>query len=116
MFCVAPAIFLLTYPQAHNEEAIRRKILEKVLTFTSHPDVSSLSSTSENRPAENSDVDPTLINASDADSSGDSRIVAKSIEGEDDLVDVSMQDAPDKVTTDEDADEYVTCFRTYIIS
>lgn len=52
-------------------------------------------------------MDPTLISASDADFSGDSRIVAKSIEGEDDLVDVSMQDAPEKSSTEEVADEYV---------
>lgn len=106
-FCTPAPIGLLTSLQAHNEDAIRRKILEKVLTFTSHPDVSSLSSAADNQPNEPSDVDPTLISASDADSSGDSRIVAKSIEGEDDLVDVSMQDAPEKSSTEQDADEYV---------
>lgn len=101
----------LTSIQARNEDAIRRKILEKVLTFTSHPDVSSLVSTADNRLAENLDVDPALINASDADSSGDSRIVAKSIEGEDDLVDVSLQDVAAGASPEQDADEYVTWSR-----
>lgn len=57
-------------------------------------------------------MNPGLINASDAETSGDSRIVAKSIEGEDDLVDVSMQDAPEKSSTEQDADEYVVCSQT----
>lgn len=83
--------------------------MEKVLTFTSHPEVSALSSSAEIDTVENSDGDPSLIGASDVEASGDSRIVAKSIEGEDDLVDVSMQDAPENASTEQDADEYVVC-------
>ena len=33
--------------------------------------------------------------ASDVDSAGDSKVVAKSVEGEDDMVDVTMRDASD---------------------
>ena len=36
-----------------------------------------------------------VTNASDIDSSGDGKVVAKSVEGEDDIVDVTMKDAND---------------------
>lgn len=58
-------------------------------------------------------MNPSLISAPDAETSGDSRIVAKSIEGEDDLVDVSMQDAPDRSSTEQDAEEYVIYSRIF---
>lgn len=80
--------------------------------------MSSLALAAQNQPAENPEVDPTLISASDEDSSGDTQIVAKSIEGEDDLVDVSMQDSPEKSSTEQDADEYVVYFQicTFVIN
>jgi ubiquitin carboxyl-terminal hydrolase 4/11 len=73
--------------QARDVEVIRRRVLEKVLTFTtkSFDEDSDGSDTAEN-------TDPEIITApaSDADSSGDSKVVAKSIEGEEDLVSVDM--------------------------
>lgn len=80
--------------KARNEAAIRRKILEKVGTFTTHPGFN----VSDNEDIEEStdSIDPDLVvtTASDADSSGDSgKVVASSIDGEDDVVDVTMKDS-----------------------
>lgn len=41
---------------------------------------------------EHTDSDQLLVTTSDVDSSGDAAVTAQSVEGEDDLVDVSMQD------------------------
>lgn len=64
---------------------IRRKILEKVATFTSY---SSL-----HEEDENSNSDIVITTGSDADSSGDGKVTATSVDGEDDVVDVTMKDA-----------------------
>jgi ubiquitin carboxyl-terminal hydrolase 4/11/15 len=45
--------------------------------------------------ADSGDADMVLTTSSDADSSGDSKVVANSVDGEDELVDVTMKDAPD---------------------
>lgn len=90
---------LLTSDQARDDDVIRRKILEKVATFTTYRPLTSLhngqvtETSVQDAPAEQ---EPSLINASDADSARDSGVVAKSVEGEDDIVDVSMEDAPKK--------------------
>lgn len=81
---------------------IRRKILEKVATFTTYRPLTSLpngqvmETSMQNASAEQ---ELSVINTSDADSARDSGVVAKSVEGEDDIVDVSMQDAPEKNPT-----------------
>ncbi len=46
---------------------------------------------------DNTDQDLSVTISSDVDSSGDSKVVAKSVEGEDDMVDVTMKDADDAV-------------------
>lgn len=100
----ASACVVLTFVQARDEDIIRRKILEKIATFTTY---SPLAYSHDGEPTESSDQDPSLINASDADSSGDGRVVAKSVEGEDDIVDVSMQDAPQVNVAPEDVEKCV---------
>ncbi len=84
-----PHFIVLTPEEARDMEAIRRKILEKVATFTTWSQLAA---------DEDSDeaTDPELVNttASDVDSAGDSKVIAKSVEGEDDMVDVTMRDAP----------------------
>ncbi len=84
-----PHFIVLTPEEARDTEAIRRKILEKVATFTTWSQLAA---------DEDSDeaTDPELVNttASDVDSAGDSKVIAKSVEGEDDMVDVTMRDAP----------------------
>ncbi|KAL2130537.1 hypothetical protein VTI74DRAFT_6258 [Chaetomium olivicolor] len=85
-----PHFIVVTREEATDLEAIRRKILEKVATFTTSPMLREEPDTAETV------EDPEMVNtASDADSAGDSKIVAKSVEGEEDMVDVTMRDAGD---------------------
>lgn len=44
---------------------------------------------------ENTDSEMVVTNSSDADSAGDSKVIAQSVGSEDDMVDVSMKDATD---------------------
>lgn len=69
---------------------IRRKILEKAFTFTT---LRMRIADDETDTAENTDPEMVTAPTSDADSSGDSKFVAKSVEGEEDIVDVTMKDA-----------------------
>ncbi|KXX75992.1 putative ubiquitin carboxyl-terminal hydrolase 12, partial [Madurella mycetomatis] len=86
-----PHFIVLTPEEARNMEVIYRKILEKVATFTTLPQLSAAEDGSGSET-----TDPEIVNtASDVDSAGDSKIVAKSVEGEEDIVDVTMQDAAD---------------------
>ena len=69
---------------------IKRKILEKVATFTTHSafqdeDESTSESVSES-------IDPELVHTTGSESSGDSKVVANSVDGEDGLVDVTMKE------------------------
>ncbi|KIL90912.1 hypothetical protein FAVG1_05607 [Fusarium avenaceum] len=85
---VAPPSFIcFTKEEASDIDLIRRKVLEKVATFSTWTKL-------RDGPEENSDnVDGEVVtSASDADSSGDSKVVAKSVESEDDIVDVHMKD------------------------
>lgn len=99
---VPPPHFIVVTPEeARDMEAIRRKILEKVATFTTWSQF-----------AEDADAADTtdlemVNNASDVDSAGDSKVVAKSVEGEDDMVDVTMKDSADsqKAGTSAPSDE-----------
>ncbi|OIW34047.1 UCH-domain-containing protein [Coniochaeta ligniaria NRRL 30616] len=77
-----PHFIVLTPEEARSEDVIRRKILEKVATFSTH------SSLHEDDSAES--TEPELVTTS---SDGDSQVVAKSVEGEEELVDVTMNDA-----------------------
>lgn len=88
-----PHFIVLTPEEARDMEAIRRKILEKVATYTTWPQLASYREDSDAAEA----TDSEMVNnpASDVDSAGDSKIVAKSVEGEDDMVDVTMRDASD---------------------
>ncbi|KAI1267359.1 hypothetical protein F5Y18DRAFT_336069 [Xylariaceae sp. FL1019] len=92
MAACIPHFIMLTPQEARSEDIIRRKVLEKVATFTKHPwfvrsDDSDGSETTE----------PEMIgpNGSDTGSSIEGKVVAQSIRGEDDLVDVQMKDATD---------------------
>jgi ubiquitin carboxyl-terminal hydrolase 4/11/15 len=69
---------------------IRRKILEKLATFTTHP-VFHEDDEEANESAADS-LDPDLVLTAGSDSSGDSKVVANSIDGEDELVDVTMKE------------------------
>ncbi|SPO02727.1 uncharacterized protein DNG_05402 [Cephalotrichum gorgonifer] len=89
---VPPHFIILTREEARSQDAIRRKILEKVASFSTWSILTEGEDT-DTETADNTDADMALT--SDADS-GDSKVVAKSVEGEDDMVDVAMKDVPGK--------------------
>lgn len=70
---------------------IKRKILEKVATFSTHPSFEDEYDV-DRSVADSNDADLVITTGSDADSSGDGKVVASSIDGEDELVDVVMKD------------------------
>ncbi|KAB5570814.1 hypothetical protein GE09DRAFT_1055598 [Coniochaeta sp. 2T2.1] len=81
---VPPHFIVLTVDEACDEDIIRRKVLEKVATYSTfsvlHQDGDDSAQSTE----------PELVNTS---SDGDSQLIAKSVEGEEELVDVHMKDA-----------------------
>jgi ubiquitin carboxyl-terminal hydrolase 4/11/15 len=72
---------------------IRRKVLEKVATLTTHHFFNQEDESDEEGSSDNIDPDIVVTTASDADSSGDGKVMATSIDGEDELVDVTMKDS-----------------------
>jgi len=84
--------------KARSEDIIRRKVLEKVATLTTQ----NLSDDDEpdHSVADSGETDMVLTTSSDADSSGGSKVVANSIDGEDELVDVTMNDVKESVESD----------------
>jgi ubiquitin carboxyl-terminal hydrolase 4/11/15 len=101
---------LLTREEALNYDMIQRKVLEKVATF------STWSKLAQGREAESTgtpDADMVLTTASDADSSADGKIAAHSVEGEDDMVDVTMKDANDASTSQQTATEEPQVLRQF---
>jgi len=84
---------VLTCFQARNEDVIKRKILEKVATFSSYGGLHEDEDETSESIADSVDPDLVLTTGSDADSSGGSKVVATSIDGEDGLVDVTMKES-----------------------
>ncbi|QSZ33484.1 hypothetical protein DSL72_005052, partial [Monilinia vaccinii-corymbosi] len=86
-----PHFVVLTPQEARSEDAIKRKILEKVATFTTWPNIND----EEDPSSASESIDPELVvtTGSDADSSGDSKFVTQSLDGEDEFVDVAMKDS-----------------------
>lgn len=80
-----PHFITLTREEASDYDAIQRKVLEKIATFSTWSKL--------NGDDEVDGADTDMVAASDADSSGDGKIAAKSVEGEEDMVDVTMKDA-----------------------
>jgi ubiquitin carboxyl-terminal hydrolase 4/11/15 len=92
----SPHFIILTPEEARSEEAIKRKILEKVASFTTSDEFAEDEEDIDEANASAADsVDPDIVltTGSDADSSGGSKVVANSIDGEDELVDVTMKDS-----------------------
>ncbi|TVY17333.1 putative ubiquitin carboxyl-terminal hydrolase 12, partial [Lachnellula arida] len=87
-----PHFIVVTPEEARSEDVLKRKILEKVATFSSHSFFHRDDGVSDNL-TDSIDPDIVLTTGSDADSSGDSKVVATSIDGEDGLVDVFMKEA-----------------------
>ncbi|KAK4190445.1 UCH-domain-containing protein [Podospora australis] len=83
-----PHWIMLTPAEASDEDIIRRKVLERTATFTTHPSL--------NLDNGSDTTDGDMVNStSDADS-GEDKITAESVEGEDDIVDVSMGGVTDQ--------------------
>ncbi|KAM0284835.1 hypothetical protein ACHAQH_001756 [Verticillium albo-atrum] len=77
-----PHFIVLNREEANNEDTIRRKILEKVATFTTAAGFSD----------HDDGLDPETVVTTQSDTEmGDSKVVAQSVEGEDDIVEVSMK-------------------------
>ncbi|KAK0127462.1 CSN-associated deubiquitinating enzyme Ubp12 [Cadophora gregata f. sp. sojae] len=87
-----PLCIMLTPDEARDMDTIQRKILEKIANLTTHKDFLDDHDVEANA-ANGIDADIVLTTGSDADSSGDSKVVANSIDGEDELVDVTMKEA-----------------------
>lgn len=85
-----PHFITLTKEEASNYDSIVRKVLERVSTFTTWEQ---LASYREGSKTDSSDGDMVITTASDADSAGDSKVAARSVDGEEDIVDISMKDA-----------------------
>ncbi|KAH7329234.1 hypothetical protein B0I35DRAFT_456639 [Stachybotrys elegans] len=83
-----PHFIVLTKEEASNYDIIRRKVLEKVATFSTWSKLTESST-------ESSDAEMVMASTSDADSSGESKVAANSVEGEEDMVDVTMKDVGD---------------------
>jgi hypothetical protein len=86
---IPPHFIVLTVEEARSEDVIRRKILEKVATFSTYrllQDDDSAEST-----------EPELVNAP---SDADSQFIAKSVEGEEELVDVTMNEVTHSPTAE----------------
>lgn len=85
-----PAYIIITRKEAKDYDAILQKILAKIDTMTTASILKDKGG-SESAPE---DSDGVLMSAEDGDSS-DSRIQTKSLEGEDEMIDISMRDAGD---------------------
>lgn len=70
--------------QARSEDMIRRKILEKVASLSTWPD---LHDDDESRSNESGSL--IVTNTSDADSSGSTKLIADSVNGDEELVNVT---------------------------
>lgn len=85
-----PHFIILSKEEASDLDTIRRKVLEKVATFSTWTKFNDVAST---ETAEAGDSDAIVMTASDADSSGDSKVAAHSVEGEEDMLDITMKDS-----------------------
>ncbi len=85
-FLAIPSFITLTKEEAKSEPAIRRKILQRIQAMTT-VDISG----QDRQEAEVTDEDVVVTTASDA-SSGDGKVATRSVDGEDDVVDVQMKE------------------------
>lgn len=83
--CAAPHFIVVTPEEARSEDAIRRKVLEKIATLSSN----SLFTDSDS--SDSTEPEMIGINGSDSTSSLEGRVAARSVQGEDDMVDIRMK-------------------------
>ncbi|KAF3021131.1 CSN-associated deubiquitinating enzyme Ubp12 [Neopestalotiopsis sp. 37M] len=85
--CLAPYFIVVNPEESRSEDAIRRKILQKVATLSKHQFFA--------RDDTNSPESAEFVNSASDLSSNEGKIVAQSVQGEDDMVDITMRDAGD---------------------
>ncbi|KAK8089997.1 ubiquitin specific peptidase 11 [Apiospora hydei] len=97
-FACVPHFITVTPEEARNEDIIRRKILQKVATFSDHKIFTETQE--EVDTSDNTEPEMVTMNGVEADPSIETKsqaskvkVTAQSVEGEDDMVDVTMQDA-----------------------
>ncbi|KAK8042126.1 UCH-domain-containing protein [Apiospora rasikravindrae] len=97
-FACVPHFIIVTPEEARNEDIIRRKILQKVATFSDHEIFTKTQE--EVDTSDNTEPEMVTMNGVEADPSIETKsqaskvkVTAQSVEGEDDMVDVTMQDA-----------------------
>ncbi|KAH7037886.1 uncharacterized protein B0I36DRAFT_72433 [Microdochium trichocladiopsis] len=82
--CAVPHFIVVTSEEARSEDAIRRKVLEKIASLSANPIFQ------ESDTAESTEAEMIGPNGSDSTSSLEGKVAARSVQGEDDLVDVQM--------------------------
>lgn len=87
---IPPHFITLTREEARSDDMILRKVLERVATFSTW---SRFKDAPDPEHTDASDADIVVTTASDADSSGDSKVATHSVSGDDDMVDITMKDA-----------------------
>ncbi|KAI6785739.1 ubiquitin carboxyl-terminal hydrolase 4/11 [Emericellopsis cladophorae] len=87
---VPPHFIVLSKDEAFNYEAIQRKVLEKLATFSSFPAL-------REGMDETAEIDGVVVSASDAESSNEAKVTAQSVKDEEDTVDITMKDSADSV-------------------
>ncbi|KAJ5742414.1 uncharacterized protein N7511_011433 [Penicillium nucicola] len=85
-----PSFIHLSQAESHNLEAIYRKILRSAANMTTRDILNEDEASKEDQVTDDSD---TVVTTEDDAHSADSKIKTSSVEGEDSLVDISMQDA-----------------------
>ncbi|KAK8125673.1 ubiquitin carboxyl-terminal hydrolase-like protein [Apiospora kogelbergensis] len=96
-FACVPHFIVVTPEEARNEDIIRRKILQKVATFSGHE---AFAASQEVDTSDNTEPEIVTVDGTEGDPSIETKtqatnvkVTAQSVEGEDDMVDVTMQDA-----------------------
>lgn len=88
-----PSFIIITREEANDYDSILRKVLAKVATMTTRDILNEESESRNDSGLEDSDT--VFMNADDGESSSDSRIQATSLNSEDGMVDISMNDDDD---------------------
>ncbi|KAH6653990.1 hypothetical protein BKA67DRAFT_592328 [Truncatella angustata] len=86
---LAPHFIVVNPDESRNEDVIRRKILQKVATLTKHEFFARRDDT---------DSSDSTEFANDS-SSSEGKVVAQSVQGEDDMIDITMRDVGDSKST-----------------
>ena len=86
-----PSYIIVTREEARDYDAILRKVLTKVATMTTMDILRIGDEPEDDSPQQESDT--VYMTSEDADSSSDSKVQAQSVQSEDGMVDISMQDA-----------------------